>query len=78
MNGEVIWTSGKRIAAVLIPCETISVKKRDTELSSGHFLWSFGLTIRVDGSLLWKTAEVNCLAKDVVISTLRVRNLEKR
>ena len=28
-----------------IACETISRNKRDTELSSGHFLWSFRLTI---------------------------------
>ena len=56
----------------------ISGQKRDTDLSSGHSLWNFRLIIRADGSLVWETAKVNCLAKYVAISTLRVRDLEEK
>ena len=35
------------------------------------------MTIRADGSLVWETAEVNCLAKAVAIDALRVRDLEE-
>ena len=62
----------------LIACETISGEKRGAELSRGHSLRSFRLTIRVDGSLVWETAEVNCSAKAVAISRLRVRVLEEK
>ena len=50
-NLYVIWSSGKRIATVFTACETISGENRDTELSSGHSLRSFRLTIRAEGSL---------------------------
>ena len=79
MNGRIIWTNGKRIAAVFIECETISGREKlDTELSSGHSLGSFRLTIRADESLVWDTAKVNCSAKAVAISTLRMRDLEEK
>ena len=46
--------------------------------SSGHSLRSSRLTIRVDGSLVWGTIEVNFLAKVVAISRLRVRVLDEK
>ena len=55
-------------------CCNIIILKRDTELSSGHFLGSFRMTVRTDGALEWGTGEVNCLTKAVVISSLRVRD----
>ena len=61
-----------------IACKTISGEKRDTELSRGHALWMFCLTIRADESLISETADVNCLAKAVTFSTLQVRDLEKK
>ena len=64
--------AARELPLLLIFSETISRKKRGTELSSGHSLWSFNLTIWVDGSLVWETAEVNCLAKSIAISPLRV------
>ena len=79
MNGDVIWTSGKRIAAVFYSLRNnIRRESVHPELSGGHSLWSFRLTIRVDGSLTWETAEVNCLAKAVDTFTLRVWNLEEK
>ena len=69
--------AARELPLFLIACETISGEKQDIELSSGRSLWSFFLlTIRVDGSLVWETEEVNCIAK--TISTLRVRYLEEK
>ena len=66
----------RELPPFLKACETISVEKRKTDSSSRHSLWSFRLTIRADGSLEWGIGEVNCLAEAVVISPLRVRDLE--
>ena len=41
-------------------------------------LLSMCLIIRAVGSMAWETAEVNCSAKAVAISTLRVRDLEEK
>ena len=41
-------------------------------------LRSLRLTILTDGSLEWGTEEVNCSAKAVAISLLRVRDLEEK
>ena len=70
--------AARELLLFLIACGTISGEKRDTELSSEHFLWNFHLTIRVGRMPVWETSEMNCLAKAVVISTLRVRDLEER
>ena len=50
--------------------ETISGEKGDTELSSGHSLKNLRLTIQADGSLVWETGELNCLAKASAISVM--------
>ena len=68
----------RELQLLFIACETIFGENRDTESSSKHSLWSFRLTIRVDRSLAWETAEVNCLSKAVATSTLRVRDLEEK
>ena len=62
----------------LIACETISGEKRYTELLSEYSLWSFRLTNRADAGHVTRMtdSEVNCLAKAVAISPLRVRDLE--
>ena len=73
MYGEAIWTSGKRLAAVFNSLQTMSGEERDTELSNGHSLRSFHLTIRAVGGEL--TGEVKCLAKSVAISPLQARDL---
>ena len=62
----------------LIAWATTSVVKRCVELSSGHSFRSIRLTIRVAGSLVWATIEVNCLAKAVAISRLRVRVFDEK
>ena len=36
------------------------------------------MTIRADGSLVWETAELNYLGKDVAISTLQMWDLEEK
>ena len=61
----------------LIACATISGVNRGVDIPRRHSLRSFRLTIRVDGSLVWGTIEVNCLAKAVAISRLRVRVLDE-
>ena len=63
---------------ILKACTTISGEKLCVELASGHSLRSSSLTIRVDESLVWGTIGVNCLAKAVAISRLRVRVLEEK
>ena len=70
--------AARELPSFLIACEIISGEKRDNELPSGHSLWSFRLIIRADGSLVWDTAQVICLAKTVAISTLRVRDSEEK
>ena len=52
--------------------------KRGVELSSGDSSMSSRLSILVDVSLVWGTIEVNCLAKAVAISGLRVRVLGEK
>ena len=69
---------GKILEPFLIACAAISGEKRGVELSSGHSLRSSRLIIRVDGSLVWGTIEVNCLAKTAAISRLRVRVLDEK
>ena len=64
--------TARELTLFLIACETIPGERQDTELTSGHSLSSFRLAIQADGR--WNG--VNCLAKAVVISSLRVRNLE--
>ena len=68
--------AARELPLFLITYETISGKKWGTELSSGHSLRSFHLTISEGGSLVWETAEVNCLKKLFAIYRLRVRVLE--
>ena len=70
--------AARELSLFIIACETISGEKRDTVLSSGHSLRSFHLTIRVDESLVWETAEVNCLAEVVAISKLQMRGSEEK
>ena len=70
--------AARKLSMFLIACETISGEKRGTELSSRQSLRSFHLTIRVDGSLVWDRAEVNCLGKAVAIYRLRMRVLEEK
>ena len=53
----------RELPLFLIASNIISGEKRDTEISNGHSLRSFHLTILANGSLVWKTAKVNCLAK---------------
>ena len=60
--------AARKLSLFLIAFETISGKKRDTELSSGYSLRSSRLPIGADGSLAWETAEVNYYAKAVVFS----------
>ena len=67
----------RELPLFLIACKTMSGEMRDTQLSSGHSLWSFRLRIRADGSLVWETTEVNRLTKAVAISKLRLRDLEE-
>ena len=68
----------RKLPLLFIACEAISGEKRYTELSSGYSFWSFRPTIRANRWLEWATVKVNCLAKDVVISPLRVRDLEEQ
>ena len=69
--------AARELLLFLIPCKTISGEKRDTEFSSNFHLDCL-LTIKVDGSLEWRTVEVNCLAKAIVISPLRVSDLVEK
>ena len=79
MHGKAIWSSDKRIAAVFNNLRNnIRTETGYRGISSGYSLRSFRLIIRVDGSLVWDTAQVICLATAVVISTLRVRDLEEK
>ena len=69
-------SSLQKVRHLRTTCETISGEKRDNELSTGHSLRSFRLTIRAGVSLEWWTGEMNCLSKAVVTSPLWVRDLE--
>ena len=53
----------RKMPLFLIACGTIPGEALDNKLSSGHSLWSFSLTIRADGSLVWETSEVKLLSK---------------
>ena len=78
MDFEVICISGKRMATVLKSLLINIRRKAGYGINNWTLLMELTLTIRTDGSLVWETAEVNCLAKAVTISMLRVRDFEEK
>ena len=73
VNGEVIWTSSKKIATIYNSLRNNIRREVGYRIIK---LTLFPLDIAADGSLVWETEEVNCLAKAVAISMLRMRDLE--
>ena len=72
MNGKVIWTNGKRIAAVF------DSLRNNIRTEAGYLTIKCHKQLPPDNPLVWETAEVNCLAKAIAISRLGVRDLKEK
>ena len=78
LNGKVIWTSGNIIAAVSNSLRNNIRREAGYRNIKWTLLEELPPDNLVDESLVWEKAEVNCSAKTVAISMLRVGVLEEK
>ena len=78
INDEVIWTSGKKIAAVLNTLRNNIRREAGYQIIMRTLLKEPQLDNPGDESLVWEIAELNYLSKTVAISPSRVRDVEEK
>ena len=78
MYGEVIWSSGKRIATVFNSLRNNIRREAGYQIIMRTLLKEPQLDNPGDESLVWEIAELNYLSKTVAISPSRVRDVEEK